>query len=879
MFYASLNENSKSIFFPYFPRFKTGNEEKHYETLSTMRRLTALLFLLSLAACAPIVKDGQHDGGFSNEIILQEGRTIGQTLVAHDCGLQGMEIFLRPQITGTGEIQLHLRSDSQTSTDLAVSALPMQSITRPSRVRFTFPTQNDSCQKYYYLLLEFQGTGGVGVKTAPGDTYLDGALYQNGSPLDAQMTFRMIYEPSQLILGQLAQVRNWLGILGVAVFLFVLPGWALLALLWSGWDALVWGEKLGLASGMSLAIYPLLFLWTDIIGLHLGLLYAWLPALAGLGVILWRNRNYINIKTFKSLNVQRLNWADITLIILLAILIFTRFWVIRSLDVPMWGDSYQHTMIAQLMVDHGGLFNSWLPYAELQTFTYHFGFHTAVAVFHWISGLAVPQAVLWTGQIINVLAVIVLYPLAIRVGGNRWAGVGAVLVAGLLSPMPMYYVNWGRYTQLAGQVILSAAIYLVWVILEASLHRVEASVVGEGVKWFKWRHRIPFKTGQMVLAWLILGGLALTHYRILIFMIFFFVVFFILHVKRKTWLILLVQIFWIGTGAGLLFLPWFMHTFAGKIMLTLSTQLSTPVAVAPAWAQEYNAIGELSSYLPIPLWLFLPVSVIWGLWRREKGVAVVSLWWLLILLVANPQWLRLAGEVVLSNFAVFIAAYIPASVLVGFLLGQIICYKAYHDESTRLVAHRDEGLKVDSERKSLALSLLVFVSVFVAGIWGARERLNDLQMVSGVLVTRPDLRATEWIQENVPQDARFLVNSLLAYGDTLIAGSDGGWWLPLLARRQTTLPPLIYGSEQGPQPGYLFWVNALTSEIQTKGVTHPDVLALLRTRGVTHVYIGQRQGRVNYGGPYVLEPEQLLASSNFRLVYHQDRVWVFEIVQ
>jgi len=145
------------------------------------------------------------------------------------------------------------------------------------------------------------------------------------------------------------------------------------------------------------------------------------------------------------------------------------------------------------------------------------------------------------------------------------------------------------------------------------------------------------------------------------------------------------------------------------------------------------------------------------------------------------------------------------------------------------------------------------------------------------LVTRPDIRAAEWIQENTPQDARFLVNSFFAYDDTVIVGSDGGWWLPLLAQRQTTLPPLTYGSEGGPRPDYVQWINALTTEIQNKGIAHPDVLALLRERGVTHVYIGQRQGRVNYGGPYVLEPGQLLASPNFRLVYHQDRVWVFEV--
>jgi len=628
------------------------------------------------------------------------------------------------------------------------------------------------------------------------------------------------------------------------------------------WGGIKWREKLGLSAGLSLALYPLLLLWTDIIGLHLGAIYAWLPPLAGLGIILWRNRKRLSVRTFPHFNAFNLPWADVAFIGIVALLVLTRFWAVRSLDVPMWGDSYQHTMIAQLLVDNGGLFNVWLPYAELQTLTYHFGFHTAVAAFHWLSGLDMPQAVLWTGQLLNVLAVIALYPLATRLGGNRWAGVGTVLVAGLLSPMPMYYVNWGRYTQLAGQVILPGAIYLILATLEAESRRIESSVL-TGPNWFiKLRHRIPFDPGQMALTWVVLGGLALTHYRILIFAILFFAAFFVLRVRRETWIALLARTFWIGIGAGLLFLPWFIHTFAGKIMLIFATKLSTPVAAVSTWAQEYNAIGDLSSYLPASLWLLLFVSIIWGLWRREKGVALITLWSFLILLVANPQWLRLPGEGVLSNFAVFIAAYIPVSVLAGYLVGQITSYK----------------LKVESARMSLALALLFSVSVFAVGVWGARERLSDLQVMPNALVTRPDIRAAEWIQENTPQDARFLVNSFFAYNDSSIVGSDGGWWLPLLARRQTTLPPLNYSSERGPRPDYVQWVNTLTTEIQNKGITHPDVLTLLHARGITYEYIGQRQGRVNYGGPHMLEPEQLLDSPNFCLVYHQDRVWIFKTI-
>jgi hypothetical protein len=48
---------------------------------------------------------------------------------------------------------------------------------------------------------------------------------------------------------------------------------------------------------------------------------------------------------------------------------------------------------------------------------------------------------------------------------------------------------------------------------------------------------------------------------------------------------------------------------------------------------------------------------------------------------------------------------------------------------------------------------------------------------------------------------------------------------------------------------------------------------------VTHVYIGQRQGAVNNPEPGVLDPDELLASPSYRLLYHQDGVWIFELVR
>ena len=58
----------------------------------------------------------------------------------------------------------------------------------------------------------------------------------------------------------------------------------------------------------------------------------------------------------------------------------------------------------------------------------------------------------------------------------------------------------------------------------------------------------------------------------------------------------------------------------------------------------------------------------------------------------------------------------------------------------------------------------------------------------------------------------------------------------------------------------------------------PETVGMLCERGLTHVYVGQREGRVNYGGPHVLSVEEMLRSPSYRLVYQQDKVAVFEIL-
>ena len=150
------------------------------------------------------------------------------------------------------------------------------------------------------------------------------------------------------------------------------------------------------------------------------------------------------------------------------------------------------------------------------------------------------------------------------------------------------------------------------------------------------------------------------------------------------------------------------------------------------------------------------------------------------MVATNPEWLSLPGTGIISNFALFIASYIPVSLLTGNAFGVIL----------------------ERWSKRLYISMLMVILITVVSLVAVPQRMKDVQIARHALVTRPDLHAMAWIRENTPIDAQFLVNSFFAYGGSSVVGSDGGWWIPLLTKRGNTVPPLNYSAEQGPFTNY-----------------------------------------------------------------------------
>jgi hypothetical protein len=618
------------------------------------------------------------------------------------------------------------------------------------------------------------------------------------------------------------------------VALLLLPGLALLRLLWP--LPLPLDERVCMAIGLSCAIPPLLLLYAHLLGLPWGSVASFLT-LASCGLIaFWPRRA-------RPVEQQQPGLVALALLVLITLaVLWSRFATIAGWVGGAFGDSYHHTLIAQLLVDNGGLFRSWQPYAPLASFTYHYGFHSLVAWLNWLSGYPTTLGLLAIGQTQSALAAPMAYLLASRLLGSRAAGLWAAIFAGVVSTMPGYYVNWGRYTQLAGQIILVPCV-LTW-----------AALIDEAISTTA-RRGVLLRLGT--LAALVTAGLMLTHYRVTIFAAGFVVVYglytLVVRARSLTGTGRLVGSGLLSAICGLLLaLPWLLRTQEGSLVTIyggyyLSTNVGTELGNA-------IPINEITNYVPYTLLVPAVVGLIVCLFLRQWQALILVGWGAFLALAANPYVLGLNGAGIVANFALLIAAYMALAPLAG--------------AAPALLGHYLAGLP-RLAMATQAVQIGLGIVVLLLGVnW--QMRLGDPTFQ---LYTPADAEAFEWIRTNLPEDGKIYVNSFGAYGGALWAGSDGGWWLPFLTLRETNLPPFLHGQELAETPGYQAQVAASNSALQAHPLNSTLTAEALKNAGYRYLYNGPA---ATPPGEYI-DPALLRTSPFYETIYDRDGVTIWRV--
>jgi hypothetical protein len=624
----------------------------------------------------------------------------------------------------------------------------------------------------------------------------------------------------------------WQVIAGGIVLL--LPGLA-----WWGWFPEKKGNFLSQLAdivGLSLSLTALASLAAFVVGWRIsaaGLigLYLFGGLLAGMGA--GTHRFYRGAEVVSRPSPA---WVVGSLVFFISLLAW-RFYQTRALVLPAWVDSLHHVLIVKSFLENGGIPQTLAPYLPIPFF-YHYGFHATAAAYTFIGGISPSQAVLWIGQVLNAMVALSVYRLGMALWDDWRRAALAALLTGFVSHMPAYYVSWGRYPLLAGLILLPLAIATALEILHsgATFARLSRLII-------------------------LTGGILLAHYfAALLLGTFLFLVggwsfcqdFWQRRFRSSLPMRSLSAFFdehrWsalsLGASAGILMaFPWLYRMWSYGQRINISAVLSTQAAEA-AYFSNYSAylwrmLGPRQSH-------FLLILAVAGLFfavirRRSR---LFALWSILLGLFSLPWGIRLSP---FRPDHAAIVLFLPVT-----LLGSDFFL------STAEILQRGQRARLSRGLSAIAISGLL--------IWGLKETRGIVNPTT-VLATEADLHAIEWIEQNTPTDARFLIN-VAYWQDNAYRGVDGGWWIPLLSGRETLLPPVLYGWGER---DYVGRVNELAKNVSQLQTCSPEFWELVEANDVNYIYLGKNVGS--------LQPSALQDCAGLTGIYAAEGVFIYQILR
>jgi hypothetical protein len=557
-------------------------------------------------------------------------------------------------------------------------------------------------------------------------------------------------------------------------------------------------------------------------------------------------------------------WALLggTLLLTLA----NRFAPLREMSAGLGLDAYHHTLISRLFVEAGGIPAGYLPYADLASFTYHFGFHSFTATIAWLTGatspgnllLLVPQA----GQVASALPVLTLVLLAWRVTGNRWAGLAAGAFAGLYGALPAYYVNWSRFTQSLGLALLPVALVFLVEMIERP-----AAPKGQGEPGRDLLAAAQ-RSAPYLLAVVTAAGLFLTHYRIAML----YALFAVLYVVGKTvgalvgrkptrdlvWPLRRASIFIVLLAAAIS--PWLLNLYSNfRVHLVGRSEPET---------RAYYAVGDLWPLLGQPVFIVICALAVLGLvlaWRRRAWVLwLVALTWILAALWSSPyifDWAILGFRLPLAGYldanTIGQSLWLPVSLLGGYASGSLGGWLV--GIASGLPPRWAPLWRVTAA--VIAGAALLIVGMTVAAPVAAR-------VDSKPYIAPADREALAWMRDNLPRDAKVAANPFaFPWSPRNVYGSDSGMWIPLVAGVRSTVPPLPAYNERPADPAYLEDALQVVAFEPLTGRA-PD-WGGLKSMGVTHIFAGTRGGAFDIA--------LLLKAPQVQLVFQRDGAYLFAL--
>jgi hypothetical protein len=439
----------------------------------------------------------------------------------------------------------------------------------------------------------------------------------------------------------------------------------------------------------------------------------------------------------RGVSKEKIRWQSALLLIsFFAISIVLRLAFITKTFVPSYFDSVDHFRIIKGIVNALELSNLLKTIPTLVPSYYHLGFHFLAAFLAFGLRANPMNVILILGQVIlAAIPIPIFFVLRHKTRSDAAAFLG-ILLAGFGWYMPGFAINWGKYPALAGllafEIVLSTAYFI------SHNKSTQNQVIWIGI--------------------LLLGIVISTlfHSRTLVIIVFSFA-------------------------------SWFV---AGRIQ-TLPK------------ASQYVSLGMLLIGL-----------VVLGILIQREPLLVLALepylndglWVTLIVVVLSPfALIRFPQEFyfsILFIVCIFVALFIPIGNLVPGFENQTLLDRPFVEMILYLPLSILGGLGLAGLMQSvrgmqvLPGQILSYATILIVGFTGliAMGRYDFYPSDCCNFVGYDDTVAFDWLDKNLPSDARILIastsmNVLLSGPSASPTGTDAGIWIPALTGRNVAFAP------------------------------------------------------------------------------------------
>ncbi len=782
--------------------------------------------------------------------ILDAQTSLGQSFVSRRPNLNGIKIWVSSlsgqanaannSLSKTIKVRLFHTAGDETPIFVTTATAPISGNNIP--ISINIPGLKDPAGQSYYLVLSVD-SGSLQINGRLEDAYPYGQAYIDSNPINADIAFRLSYNydlPSFFQDLKLYISNIW--IIFPLLVLLGLPGWLLLEA--SGFRThFDPGEQTAISIGLSLAVVPLVMLWTTTLDLKWskqavffvsGILIAtFIVHLIYVFIITPRN-NHKNSgeepnsrPTWNQIISKDIHKNAFVLVLIFLATLIVRLIMVRDLATPAWVDSVHHALITRLILENGAYPSTYLPYLDITPTIYHPGFHSIAATFVWLTSLDLSRSLLILGQVLNALSIFSVYLLTKTLTHSSSAGVFAAFITGFLTPMPAYYTSWGRYTELTGLLLLPVVLTLLQFWLKGKADKKSGWILGLGA--------------------ITAAGLFMIHYRVVAFLaclILAYVIYNLVFDRNHRPFKPIKVLLFIAAMAfiSIIFvLPWFIPTLKSTVLPRLRS--TVVVAAAPfqdfSWPYLTSALGKQALALA-------GLGLIWSLIKKCRIAFVTVLWVMLMFVLANLDVFKLPGSGLITNISVEIILFIPISVLGGYFIAAVM----------------DNWREIIPSQYNILVYTLLFTLFGFTAYNGSKQLVGILNPIT-ILSRRADLPAIQWVSEHLPENETILINPF-AWGYGLYAGNDGGYWLEPLSGRLTLPPPVLYGLGNGSRE-----ISQRSEQIISSSTDPAAMRDFMLTQNLDYIFTGARGG--------VIPPEKLASSGYFDLLYHQDGVWILGV--